>query len=105
MLDAEQPQIVGAAALHEAQIIGVIDDAGKVGVLVIDPHRHEVLAIPDFAVEADQAHSSSPCPNSRNCAGSRAGSTRPRWRKACEVSSRPRGVRWINPFWIRNGSI
>jgi hypothetical protein len=29
LLGAKQPQIVGSPALHEAQIIGVIDDAGK----------------------------------------------------------------------------
>jgi hypothetical protein len=29
----------------------VIDDAGKVGVLVIDANRHEVAAVTDFAVE------------------------------------------------------
>ena len=38
-------------------------------------------------------YSSSPPPNNPNCAGSRAGSARPRCRKACEVNSRPRGVR------------
>ena len=36
LLGAHQPQMVGASALHEAQIIGVIDDAGKIGVLVVD---------------------------------------------------------------------
>ena len=35
----------------------------------------------------------------------RMGSARPRWRKACEVNSRPRGVRWMKPFWIMNGSM
>ena len=28
----------------------------------------------------------------------------PRWRKACEVNSRPRGVRWRKPRWSRYGS-
>ena len=51
LIGAKQPQIVGAAALHEAQIARVIDDAGEVGVLVIDPHRHHVAAVADFAVE------------------------------------------------------
>ncbi len=32
-------------------------------------------------------------PNNPNCAGSRAGSARPRCLNACEVNSRPRGVR------------
>ena len=51
VIGTEQAQIVGAAALHEPQIIGVIDDAREVGVLVIDPHRHEVAATADLAVE------------------------------------------------------
>ena len=51
-----------------------------------------VQSIGNDPVRSD--HSSlSPLPNNPNCAGSRAGSARPRWRKACEVSSRPRGVR------------
>jgi hypothetical protein len=29
LLRAHQPQMIGAAALHEAQIIRVIDDAGE----------------------------------------------------------------------------
>ena len=30
--------MIGAPALHEAQVVGMIDDAGKVGVLVVDAH-------------------------------------------------------------------
>src|SRR6516165_6108971 len=37
-------------------------------------------------------HYSSSTPNNPNCAGSRAGSGRSRWRNACPVISRPRGV-------------
>ena len=48
MAGAEQPQVVGAAALHEAQIAGVIDDAGEIRVLVIDAHRHHVAAVREF---------------------------------------------------------
>ena len=51
LVGAEQAQIVGAAALHEAQIAGVIDDAGKVGVFVIDPDGLVVPPAVDFAVE------------------------------------------------------
>ena len=51
LVGAEQPQIVGPAALHEAQIARVIDDAGKVGVLVIDPDRLMMPSVADFAVE------------------------------------------------------
>ena len=48
---AHQPQMVGAPALHEAQIIGVIDDAGKIRVLVIDADLHVMAAVADLAVE------------------------------------------------------
>ena len=51
MVGADQAQIVGAPALHVAQVVGVIDDAGEIGVLVIDAHRHGVAAVADFAVE------------------------------------------------------
>ena len=51
LIRAEQPQIVGAAALHEAQIVGVINDAGEIGVFVIDTHLHDVLAVADRSVE------------------------------------------------------
>ena len=51
LVGAEQAQVVGAAALHEAQIAGVIDDAGKIGVLVIDADRLVVPPAADFAVE------------------------------------------------------
>jgi hypothetical protein len=43
--------MIGPAAFQEAQIVGVIDDAGEVGVFVIDPHLHVVPAVADFAVE------------------------------------------------------
>ena len=36
LLHPQRPDQLGAAALHEAQIGGVIDDAGKIRVLVID---------------------------------------------------------------------
>src|SRR5262249_10863327 len=51
LIGADEPQIVRAAALHETQIIGVVDDAGKVGVLVVNPHRHDVAAGANLAVE------------------------------------------------------
>ena len=51
LLGAHQPQMIGAAALHEAQIVGVIDDAGKIGVLVIDADLHVMAAVADLAVE------------------------------------------------------
>ena len=56
VVGADQAQIVGAAALHEAQVARVIDDAGKIRVLVIDPHLLMVLAVADFAVERRMCH-------------------------------------------------
>ena len=59
MTGTEQAQMIGASALHEAQIIGVIDDAGKISVLVINPDGHDVPAGVDFAVKRGRgrAHS------------------------------------------------
>src|SRR5580692_6867575 len=37
VLLAKQPQQLGAATLEKAQPIGVVDDAGRVSVLVINP--------------------------------------------------------------------
>ena len=54
VVGADQAQIIGAPALHEAQIIGVIDDAGEIGVLVIDAHDLHVPAVADFAVERER---------------------------------------------------
>jgi uncharacterized protein YfeS len=51
MIGAQQAQVVGAAALHEAQIAGVIDDAGKIGVLVIHPHVLAVQTVAENAVD------------------------------------------------------
>src|SRR5262249_38524822 len=56
MTGAEQAQMIGAAPLHEAQISSVIDDAGKVGVLVIDANEHDVTAISQLAVERLHRH-------------------------------------------------
>src|SRR5262249_53827832 len=42
---------------------------------------------------AGRTYSTSSPPSNPNCAGSRTGSGRPRWRNACAVISRPRGVR------------
>ena len=51
VVGADQPQVIGAPALHEAQVARVIDDAGEIGVLVIDAHLLVVLAVLDDAVE------------------------------------------------------
>ena len=50
MVGADQPQIIRTPALHVAQIIGVIDNAGEVGVFVINAHGEMVAAVADFAV-------------------------------------------------------
>ncbi len=39
---ADEPQEVGAAALEELEIAGMIDDAGKVGVGEIDPRPEQM---------------------------------------------------------------
>jgi len=43
--------MIGTPALHEPQVIGVVDDAGKIGVFVIDTDLHMVSAITDRAVD------------------------------------------------------
>ncbi len=43
VVHAGEPQIVRAAALEEFEIAGVVDDAGKIGVGVVDP-RHQPVA-------------------------------------------------------------
>jgi hypothetical protein len=52
--------MIGAAALHEAQVIGVVDDAGKIRVFVEDPDLHVMAAVADYAVEMSCWHLSSP---------------------------------------------
>ena len=54
-VDPRRPQELGAAALEEAQVVGVVDDPREVGVLVIDPHREDVAAVANFAAERNAA--------------------------------------------------
>lgn len=93
LIDPEGAQEFGPAAFEKAQIIGVIDDAGKIRVLIVDPNR-ETVGFP---------HASSPRSNRPIwfATGACAGTASPRWRKACGVSMRPRGVRCTKPSWIR----
>ncbi len=56
VVGADQAQIIRPPALHVAQIIGVIDDAGEIGVLVIDAHDLRVAAVFEFAVESKVMH-------------------------------------------------
>ncbi len=51
MIDAEQAEKIRTPALHETQIARVIDDAGKIRVLVIDADGHDVPAVFDPARE------------------------------------------------------
>src|SRR6266581_3230081 len=48
---ADPAHVLGAAALHESQEARVIDDAGEVGVLVIDPDRQHVPPAADLAAK------------------------------------------------------
>jgi hypothetical protein len=57
VLGAGEPQHVGPPAFHETQVARVIDDAGEVGVLIIDTHRQVMAAVTDFAVEVGRNHS------------------------------------------------
>src|SRR3546814_19614906 len=51
LLAAEAAQVIGAAALEKMQVAGVIDQPGKIRVLVIDP-LGEPMPVPDqFALK------------------------------------------------------
>src|SRR5512134_863385 len=39
LVDAEAAQPLGARALEIAQVVGIVDDAAEIGVLVVHPHR------------------------------------------------------------------
>lgn len=45
LTDARNAQHVRSGALHEPQVIRVVNDAGKVGILEINPARKAMLAI------------------------------------------------------------
>src|SRR5258706_5641815 len=59
--------MIGASALHEAQVIGVIDDPGKIGVLVIDADLHVMAAVADHAVENWCSHMRPRSPLGKQC--------------------------------------
>src|SRR5882672_2631775 len=80
-VDAGLVQQLAPRALHEGQVLGVIDDATGVGVLVVDPHRNLQL--------------------SERRSRLLAGAARPKWRYAASVATRPRGVRCRWPCWMR----
>src|SRR5260370_42667269 len=75
LLDAEATQHLRARPLGEFQVIGVIDEAGGVGVLVIDAYREEIGAVADDAVarrqighDASSSASGSSCASRSSCA-------------------------------------
>jgi hypothetical protein len=51
LFGTHQPQMVGAPALHEAQIIGVVDDPREIGIFIVDADLHVVAAVANLAVE------------------------------------------------------
>src|SRR5689334_8155852 len=51
MVRANQAQVIRAATFHETQITRVIDNAGKVGVFVVDANGLVVTAVANFPVE------------------------------------------------------
>ena len=64
-VDAEQPDEVGAGALEEFEEVGVIDDAGAIGVLEIDAHRK------DMGLALDAAGNVGPPPGHARVMGAR----------------------------------
>src|SRR5437763_16152335 len=56
MVCSNEPQMIGAAALHEPQIVGVVHDAGKIGVFVIYAHAHDVAVVAQCAIEVRATH-------------------------------------------------
>ncbi|MCY1235446.1 hypothetical protein D9M72_480620 [compost metagenome] len=71
LLDAEQPQEIGAGALHEMQVAGVVDDAGKIGVFVIDALHQSMAVFGQFACKRDQGHASLRQEFPKSCAGTK----------------------------------
>ena len=49
LVDADGADHVGPRPLHELQIVGVVDDAGRVGVLEIDGQGEMVLGADEAA--------------------------------------------------------
>src|SRR5579872_1864703 len=100
--EAQAAQHLAAAALGKFEVVGVIDHAGRVGVLVIHPQRK---AVADAVVKADAHGNASPAgtsgESSSNCPGVLTGTGKSRWRKAISVSTRPREVRCTKPSCIR----
>ena len=61
LFGTQQPQMVGPSAFHEAQIIGVIHNAAKVCIFVIDADLHMVAAVANLAVDMGKGHVALDC--------------------------------------------
>ena len=82
-------QHLGPRPLGELQIVGVVDDAAGIGVLVVDP---------DLECRCGRLRVGGSGPsNSQGCGDASRGGSRPRWRQARRVRRRPRGVRCSRP--------
>ncbi|MNY55853.1 hypothetical protein D3C86_1918660 [compost metagenome] len=71
LLDTQEPQKIGAGALHEVQVAGVVDDAGKIGVFVIDALHQSMAVFGQFACKRDQGHASLRQEFPKSCAGTK----------------------------------
>src|SRR4029450_6282663 len=91
-IEAQRRQPFGARPLHEFEVVRVVDDAGGIGVLVINADgKAKGLARP---------HSE----GKRSAAAPGVGGVSPKCRYERAVATRPREVRCRKPCWIRKGS-
>src|SRR6266496_4654241 len=91
-VEPQRGEPFGARAFHELEIVRVIDDACRIGVLIIDADGKAK----GFA----GLHSE----GKRSAAAPGVGGVSPKCRYDNAVATRPREVRWRKPCWIRNGS-
>ena len=87
---AERRQPLGARALHELEVVGVVDDAGGVGVLVVNADGKRKGCRLSLGGRGPR--------RLRSAASGRSGGTTARWR--CGRAS----VRCRKPCWMRYGS-
>ena len=100
-------KVQGASALEVSQIARVLNDAGEVGVLIVDTHGQPMLTALEHAGGGSDwvvgRHPSSS--NNGNTPIGAAGGVSPKCTYALAHAIRPRGVRWMKPCWRRKGSI
>src|SRR6185437_11318224 len=82
--DAARAQPFAARALEEAQVVCIVNDAARIGILPVDP-----------GLPAEGAQASSP--NSGRLAAARSGIGRPKCCQARRAAIRPLAVRVMNP--------